>query len=64
MTICAIGGYTYFITFTAYHSRYGYVYLKKHIFELLEKVERIWKKQKKKLEKVSIYFNQIKMENH
>ena len=41
MTICAIGGYTYFITFTLYHSRYGYVYSKKHIFELLEKVERI-----------------------
>ena len=27
MMIRAIGGYTYFITFTIDHSRYGYVYL-------------------------------------
>jgi hypothetical protein len=28
--ICAINGYTYFITFTNDHSRYDYMYLVKH----------------------------------
>lgn len=41
MTICVIDGYTYFIIFIEYHFRYGYVYSKKHMFELFEKVKRI-----------------------
>jgi len=37
MTICVIGGYTYFITFTNYHSRYSYVCLMKHNSESFER---------------------------
>jgi hypothetical protein len=37
MTICVIGGYTYFITFFYDYYKYGYVYLMKLKFKLFEK---------------------------
>ena len=37
MSTHAIGGYSYFITFTDDFSRYGYVYLMKYKFETFEK---------------------------
>jgi transposase InsO family protein len=37
MSICARGGYSYFITFTDDHSRYGYIYLMRHKSESFEK---------------------------
>ncbi|MFW5438943.1 hypothetical protein, partial [Paenibacillus apiarius] len=37
MSISARGGYSYFITFTDDYSRYGHVFLMKHMFEALEK---------------------------
>jgi transposase InsO family protein len=37
MSICARGGYSYFITFTDDFSRYGYVYLLRHKSESFEK---------------------------
>jgi hypothetical protein len=39
MSTTARGGFQYFITFTDYLSRYGYVYLMKHKFETFEKVK-------------------------
>ena len=37
MNIEARGGYCYFLTFTDYLSRYGYIYLMKHKSEIVEK---------------------------
>ncbi|KAJ4744212.1 Transposon Ty1-GR1 Gag-Pol polyprotein [Rhynchospora pubera] len=37
MSICARGGYSYFITFTDDHSRYGYIYLMRHKSESFDK---------------------------
>ena len=37
MSVDARGGYHYFLTFTDDLSRYGYIYLMKHKFEIVEK---------------------------
>jgi hypothetical protein len=37
MSILMRGGYRYFLTFTNDLSRYGYIYLMKHKFEMFEK---------------------------
>ena len=37
MSVDARGGYHYFLTFTDYLSRYGYIYLMKHMSETFEK---------------------------
>ena len=37
MSVEALGGYRYFLTFTDDLSRYGYIYLMKHKFETFEK---------------------------
>ena len=40
MSVEAHGGYLYFLTFTDYLSRYGYIYLMKHKTETFEKFKR------------------------
>ena len=40
MSIEARGGYRYFLTFTHDSSRYGYIYLMKHKFEMFEKFKQ------------------------
>ena len=40
MSIDARGGYRYFLTFTDDLSRYGYIYLMKHKFEMFEKFKQ------------------------
>ncbi len=37
MSVSARGGFSYFVTFTDDHSRYGYVFLIKHKSEVFEK---------------------------
>jgi hypothetical protein len=51
MTICIIGGYTYFITFTNDYPRYGYVYLMKHKSELFERFKEFRNEVEKQTEK-------------
>jgi flavin-dependent dehydrogenase len=45
--ISVIGGYTYFITFTDDHSRYGYVYLMKHKSESFKRFKEFRNEVKK-----------------
>ena len=47
--VYARGGYEYFITFTNYYSRYGYVYLMKKKFEALDKFNEFRTKLDKQL---------------
>jgi DUF971 family protein len=47
MMISVIGGYTYFITFTDDHSRYGYVYLMKHKSESFKRFKEFRNEVKK-----------------
>ena len=40
MSVDAHGGYRYFLTFTNDMSRYGYIYLMKHKYEMFEKFKQ------------------------
>ena len=51
MSITARGGYSYFITFTDDHSRYGYVYLMKYKSEAFEKFKEYKSDVEKQLDK-------------
>ena len=53
------GGYSYFITFTDDLSRFGYVYLMKHKFEVFDKFKEYQCMIKKQTEKVLRFFNLI-----
>jgi hypothetical protein len=51
MSIQGRGGYEYFITFTDDYSRYGYVYLMRRKFEVVDKFKEFWAEAKKQLGK-------------
>jgi C-terminal processing protease CtpA/Prc len=51
MNVHVIGGYTYFITFTNDHSRYGYVYLMKYKSESFERFKEFRNEVEKKTRK-------------
>lgn len=51
MSTLAMGGYSYFITFTDDHSRYGYVFLMKHKSEAFEKFKEFRNEVEKQLGK-------------
>ena len=63
MTIRVLCEYTYFITFTNAHSRYGYVYLIKHKSESFERFKKFRNEVEKILKRVSKYFNMIEVVN-
>ena len=63
MTVSARGGYMYFITFIDDLSRYGYVFLMRHKFELFEVFKRYHDEVKNKSKIVLKSFDLIEAMN-
>ena len=63
VTTEARGGYSYFITFTDYLSRFGYIYLMKHKLKPLINLKSIKVWSRNKLEKILKSFDLIEEKN-